>query len=80
MWAFCCPMSRSYFLSLMAYDADGSREAILVDSGIRPIHISADCVDGALQVGSEADARAKPFWHEELWLCLVIYALFSLGL
>ena len=51
------------------YDADGSREASMVDNGIRAIHINADCVDGALQMGTQVDARKKPCWYDELWLC-----------
>ena len=53
----------------MAYDADGSWEASLVDNGIYAIHNNVDCIDGALQIGSQVDVRKKPCWYDDLWLC-----------
>ena len=51
-------------------DADGSGEASLVVNGVlRAIHIDVDCVDGALQMGSQVDAREKHCRHNNLWLC-----------
>ena len=60
----------SQFFSLSWYDdADDSSEDSLVDNGLRAIHINVDCVDGALQLGSQADAFKKPFWYDDIWLC-----------
>ena len=51
------------------YDTDGSCEVSLVENGIHAIYINVDCVDGALQMGSQVDAYKKPFWYDDLWLC-----------
>ena len=46
-------------------DADDSGEASLFVNGVRAIHIDVDCVDGALQMGSQVDACEKPCGYHD---------------